>query len=184
MNMTTFLEHVAKSLLSKFGNNLSGLTVVFPGKRASLFLNNALAELSDKPVWAPTYRTISELFADASQYVLCDKIESVCRLHQAYAQAVTGAQSLDQFYSWGEVLLADFDDVDKHLVDARQLFSNIRDIKELDTNDYITPEQEQALKSFFDGFYIVEREVPGVVECDVRYLHRLQSAYACRRRTV
>ena len=154
--MTTFLEHVAKSLLSKFGNNLSGLTVVFPGKRASLFLNNALAELSDKPVWAPTYRTISELFADASQYVLCDKIESVCRLHQAYAQAVTGAQSLDQFYSWGEVLLADFDDVDKHLVDARQLFSNIRDIKELDTNDYITPEQEQALKSFFAGFSLKE----------------------------
>lgn len=156
MNMTTFLEHVAKSLLSKFGNNLSGLTVVFPGKRASLFLNNALAELSDKPVWAPTYRTISELFADASQYVLCDKIESVCRLHQAYAQAVAGAQSLDQFYSWGEVLLADFDDVDKHLVDARQLFSNIRDIKELDTNDYITPEQEQALKSFFAGFSLEE----------------------------
>ena len=152
--MKTFLEHVASSLISKYGNNLSALTVVFPGKRASLFLNQALAEVSDKPVWAPQYRTISELFAEASPYTLCDKIESVCRLHRAYATHVAAPQTLDQFYAWGEVLLADFDDIDKQLVDARQLFTNIRDLRELDTLDYLSPEQEEALKHFFRGFSI------------------------------
>lgn len=152
--MNTFLHHVAQSLLQRYGTNLSRLTLVFPGKRASLFFDQALTELSDSPVWSPRYMTISDLFHEASPYTPCDPVESVCRLHRAYVQIVDEPQTLDQFYGWGEVLLADFDDVDKHLVDAHQLFTNIRDIKALDDNSYITPEQEKALRSFFSDFSV------------------------------
>ncbi|MCR5180534.1 MAG: PD-(D/E)XK nuclease family protein [Bacteroidaceae bacterium] len=150
--MKTFLEHVAESLLQQFGSNLSKLTVVFPGKRASLFLNQALAEQSPTPVWAPRYMTISELFQELSSYSLADPLECVCRLHASYSKYIPDPQSLDRFWSWGEILLADFDDVDKHLVDARALFSNIADLQHLDDNSYITPEQEQALRAFFGNF--------------------------------
>ena len=81
--MRSFLHHVAASFLEHFGHNLCHLVVVFPGKRASLFLDQALAELSPTPVWTPTYRTISELFAEASPYTLCDPVESVCRLYRS-----------------------------------------------------------------------------------------------------
>ena len=154
--MKTFLEHVATSLLQRFGSNLSGVTVVFPGKRASLFLNQALAEQSPTPVWAPRYQTISELFQQASSLALADPIESVCRLHAAYARHVEEPQPLDRFWSWGEILLADFDDLDKHLVDASQLFRNVAELRELDDNSYITPEQEDALRSFFSNFSLEE----------------------------
>ncbi len=150
--MTSFLQSVAKSLLERFGTNLSQLVVVFPGKRARLFLDQALVEASDAPVWTPAYRTISELFAEASPYTLCDIIESVCRLYRIYASHVPEPQTLDQFYNWGEILLSDFDDIDKQLVDAQSLFTNIRDLHALDDNSYITPEQEQALQSFFSNF--------------------------------
>ncbi|MBP5770216.1 MAG: PD-(D/E)XK nuclease family protein [Bacteroidaceae bacterium] len=150
--MKTFLQHVAASLLQKFGTDLSHVTVVFPGKRASLFLDQALASCSTTPVWTPRYRTISELFQQASSYTLCDAVEAVCRLHLSYKRYVEDPQPLDKFYSWGEVLLADFDDVDKHLVDAKRLFANIHDIKALDDNSYITKEQEHALSSFFSNF--------------------------------
>lgn len=152
--MNTFLHQVASSLLQRYGSNLSRLVVVFPGKRASLFLDQRLAELSPNPVWTPVYRTISELFVQNSTYTLCDTTESVCRLYRSYARLIDDPQSLDLFYGWGEVLLNDFDDVDKHLVDARQLFTNIRDIKELDDNSYLTPEHEAALQSFFSDFSI------------------------------
>ena len=152
--MNTFLHLVAQSLLQRYGTNLSRLTLVFPGKRAVLFFNQALTELSDRPVWSPRCVTISELFHEASPYTPCDPVESVCRLHRVYAQIVDEPQTLDQFYGWGEVLLADFDDVDKHLADARQLFTNIRDIKALEDNSYITPEQEAALRSFFSDFSV------------------------------
>ncbi len=150
--MNTFLQLVAESLLQRYGSNLSHLTVVFPGKRAGLFLDQALAEFSPTPVWSPRYTTISDLFLQASDYALCDTVEAVCRLYRVYAAHVEDAQSLDQFYSWGEILLSDFDDVDKHLADAHSLFANIHDIKALDDNSFLTPEQVDALRSFFRDF--------------------------------
>ena len=45
-----FLEHVAEDLLSKYGTNLSRVAVVFPNKRASLFLNDHLARLAGLPI--------------------------------------------------------------------------------------------------------------------------------------
>ncbi len=154
--MITFLQHVANSLLDRYGNNLSEIVVVFPGKRASLFLDQALVDSSSTPVWAPTYRTISELFEEASPYTLCDTVESVCRLYRAYSKYVDDPESLDRFYSWGEILLSDFDDIDKQLVNAKQLFTNIADLRELDDHSYITPEQVEALRSFFGKFSIEE----------------------------
>lgn len=152
MPMKTFLQSVAESLLNRFGNNLSQLVVVFPGKRAGLFLDQALAAATDAPLWSPSYTTISEFFERASAYSLCDPVESVCRLYRCYAAHVPSPQSLDQFYGWGQVLLSDFDDMDKHCVDVTQLFANIRDLHALDDNTFLTPEQIEALRGFFSKF--------------------------------
>ncbi len=157
--MKSFLQLVAESLLERYGINLSHLTVVFPGKRASLFLNQALTTASDRPVWAPAYKTISELFTEASPYALCDSVEAVCRLYRAYSHHVEEPQTLDQFYSWGEILLSDFDDIDKHLVNARQLFANISDLRAMEDNSYIDSRQEEALRDFFGKFSLEENSV-------------------------
>ena len=59
----TFLQYVAKDILAKHGEqNLSDIAIVFPNKRASLFLNEALYEEAKQPLWSPTYITISDLF--------------------------------------------------------------------------------------------------------------------------
>lgn len=152
--METFLSIVAKHLLERFGTNLSDLVLVFPNKRASLFMNQQLAALSPTPVWAPHYQTISEVFCSASDYTVCDPIQAVCELYRLYAAKVEHPDSLDRFYGWGEIILSDFDDVDKHLADARKLFGNIQAIKALDDSSFLTPQQEEALSRFFKGFSI------------------------------
>lgn len=150
--MNSFLSLVAQNLIERFGENLSDVTVVFPNKRAGIFLNQELVSLSPTPVWAPRYLTISELFRLLSPYTLIDPIQAVCELYDVYASLIENPESLDRFYGWGEIMLADFDDIDKHLAKAEALFSNVRAIKELDTNDFLTPEQESALRHFFEGF--------------------------------
>ena len=60
--MKTFLETVAHDIITKYGTDLSRTAVVFPNKRASLFLNEHLARLADRPLWSPAYITISDLF--------------------------------------------------------------------------------------------------------------------------
>ena len=76
--MTPFLTLVARDLLRRFSGDMSRLTVVFPNKRASLFLNDYMATESRQPVWAPAYSTISELFRSLSPLSVADPIETVC----------------------------------------------------------------------------------------------------------
>ncbi len=148
-----FLELVAQDLLTTYGSNLSGVTVVLPGKRARLFMNQYLAQLSDKPVWAPRYQTIDELFLELSSYRKAEQIETVCLLYKIYSTLVDNPEPLDEFYSWGEIILSDFDDIDKHMAPADKIFSNVYDLHAIQES-YITEEQEQALKDFFSNFSI------------------------------
>ncbi len=148
----SFLEHVAKDLIAKFGTDLSRVAVVFPNKRASLFMNNHLARLADSPVWSPTYITISELFRRHSSLAVADPIKSICDLHRSFVECTAKEETLDQFYGWGQLLLSDFDDIDKSMADADKLFANLKSIHQLDDVSYLTEEQKKMLKRFFSTF--------------------------------
>ena len=148
----SFLYDVAQDLLKKYGEDLHGVTVVFPNKRASLFMNRILAEISQKPIWSPRYTTISELFQQMSTLQVADRIKLICELHKSYCKVTGKDETLEQFYGWGEVMLADFDDIDKHKGDAKQIFTLLSDIHELDSVDYLTEEQVKVLQKFFSNF--------------------------------
>ena len=155
--MRTFLSLVAKDMLQRFGNNMHDVTVVFPGKRASLFLNQELAMASDTPVWAPRYITMSDLFYSLSPYVKADPIDSIATLYQIFTKTILSEQmqeeyTLDKFWGWGEIILSDFDDVDKHLADAEAIFLNVYELMELESLDYLTDEQKKTLQYFFQNF--------------------------------
>ena len=128
--MEPFLKIVAEDLYRKYGaqgNGLADITVVFPNRRARLFFDDLLSACSDKPVWSPQYTTIEELFQSQSDLRPADRIEMVTLLHSIYQQELHTDESLDSFWSWGELMLADFDDVDRNLAPADQLFSLLRE---------------------------------------------------------
>ena len=150
--MKSFLEHVAEDLLSKYGTNLSRVAVVFPNKRASLFLNEHLARLAGQPIWSPSYITISDLFRSHSALKVADPILLVCELHKCFTQCTGIDETLDHFYGWGQLLLADFDDLDKNMGPADRVFANLRDIHELDDVSYLTEEQREMIRRFFSNF--------------------------------
>ncbi|MBO7538830.1 MAG: PD-(D/E)XK nuclease family protein [Prevotella sp.] len=150
--MKSFLEYVAADLLQKYGTNLSRIAVVFPNKRAALFLNEHLARLTGKPLWSPAYITISDLFRKHSQRQVADSIQLVCELHQCFTQCTGIDETLDHFYGWGQLLLSDFDDIDKNMASAEHVFANLRDIHEYDDTSYLTEEQRITLQRFFSNF--------------------------------
>ena len=150
--MKAFLKIVAKDMLEKYGTDMSDIAVVFPNKRASLFLNSYLAQLARKPIWTPTYITISDLFRRHTDLKVADPIKSICDLHKTFVKCTGIVETLDHFYGWGQLLLSDFDDVDKNMVDAKQIFANLSDIHELDDVSYLTDYQKQMIKKFFSNF--------------------------------
>ena len=151
--MKSFLEYVAEDIIQKYGTDLSRTAVVFPNKRASLFLNDKLARLTNgKPLWSPAYITISELFRQQSSLTVADPIKLVCDLHKSFCLHTGSDETLDKFYGWGQLLISDFDDLDKNMADADRVFANLRDIHELDDLSYLTDEQRELLKHFFSHF--------------------------------
>jgi hypothetical protein len=148
----SFLSTLAQHLISTYGTDLSQVTVVFPNKRASLFLNEELVQLSDRPLWSPAYITISDLFRSLSDLQVADPIKLVCDLHKSFVHCTGSDTTLDHFYGWGQLLLSDFDDVDKHLAPADKVFANLRDIHEFDDDTYLTQQQRDIIRKFFSNF--------------------------------
>lgn len=153
--MTPFLHLVAQDLHAKFGSDFSSIAIVFPNKRAGLFMNEYLLEISGgAPVWAPRYMTINDLFFSLSHDRLVnDPIDTTLRIVRLFQQ-ITGDASVtvERFYGWAERILADFEDVDKNMADADALFRNISDLKAFDDASFLTPEQIEELRKFFGEF--------------------------------
>ena len=148
----TFLEYVAEDIISKYGTDLSRIAVVFPNKRAALFLNEHLARIAGQPVWSPAYITISDLFRQHTDLKTADPIKLICDIHKSFTKCTGIDETLDHFYGWGQLLLADFDDIDKNMADADSIFCNLKDIHELDDISYLDDEQKEMLKRFFANF--------------------------------
>jgi len=162
--METFLSIVAKDLYKRHGADLSRVAVIFPNKRAGLFFNEHLAEEANRPIWSPAYLSISELFQQLSAQrsenplKLGDSIKLVCELYKIFRKETKSEETLDDFYFWGELLISDFDDADKNLVDADKLFSNLQDLKNImDDFDFLNEDQEAAIRQFFQNFSIEKR---------------------------
>ena len=148
----TFLEYVAEDIINKYGTDLSRIAVVFPNKRAALFLNEHLARIASQPVWSPAYITISDLFRQHTDLKPADPIKLICDIHKSFTKCTGIDETLDHFYGWGQLLLADFDDIDKNMADADSIFCNLKDIHELDDISYLDDEQKEMLKRFFANF--------------------------------
>ena len=146
--MATFIEEVALRLYEKYGDGISSLNIVLPSKRARLFFVEALSQVAVRPIWEPKYTSMDELMCRMSKLDKADRLRLVAELHKVYRQY--HAEDFDKFYHWGEVLLSDFDMVDKYMVDASQLFANISDLKELESDvSYLTAEQIELINRFW-----------------------------------
>lgn len=145
----TFLQYVAKDLLAKHGHELTDVAVVFPNKRASIFLNQALYEEAGHPIWSPTYLTISDLFRNHTDLQVPDNILLTFKLYNVYCDLVQTDESLDHFYSWGQLLLSDFDDLDKNMADADKLFVNLEALKDMEDFSFLSEQQRTSLEAFF-----------------------------------
>lgn len=156
--MEIFLKKVAADLLEKHGDNINSLTIVFPNRRAGVFFINYLNSLVERPVISPEITTINKLFTSLSQYFIPDRLNLVFRLYKTYRDFTSSNESFDDFYYWGGMLVGDFDQVDKYLADANQLFENITNLKEIDERfSNLQPENKEAFENFWKSVLTEKR---------------------------
>lgn len=157
--METFLHSVAKFILENHSNDLKNSCVVFPNQRSEAYFSQEIGKLNKenpKVIWLPRYFTIDEFIHSIANQRIASQTTQLATLFRVYQQVSKelgkeSNETFDRFYPWAQIILADFNDIDKYLVDARSLLQNIQDIKEIDNViDYLTDEQRQAISEFFN----------------------------------
>ena len=152
-SMTPFLQQIASLFYQRYGKNINRLAFVFPNQRSGLFFRKFLSQQSRNPLFSPTILTINELFLRLSDKQPADRIWMLFTLYRIYMRHSHSDEGFDDFIFWGDMLLNDFDDIDKYLVDANSLFTNIADLQQIDKDlSYLQPEQVEAIHLFWSSF--------------------------------
>ena len=151
--MTPFLQQIATLFYERYGTAIHRFVFVFPNQRSGLFFRKYLSQQTEKPLFSPDILTINELFQRLSDRQPADRIRMLFMLYRIYIRHSHSSESFDDFVFWGELLLNDFNDIDKYLVDASHLFTNVRDLHQIDKKfSYLQPEQIEAIRSFWSTF--------------------------------
>ncbi len=148
--MEKFLETVARYIYSHHPSGLEDVCLIFPNRRSSVFFTAYLQRLLVKPVIGPHLTTIHEFITSFSKIQRAERLKLISVLYEIFTKHSGAKEDFDSFYFWGEVLLSDFEDVDKYLVDAGSLFQNIADLKEAGLQfDFLEESQKEVLLQFW-----------------------------------
>lgn len=156
--MKTFLRRTAEYLWAEHGvEELQDIAVVMPSQRGVLYLKKELAYLGDRPFLSPDFHTIEEFALQMTQSVLVDPVQLLLEAYSCFKE-VDDQVDFDRFISWGQLMLKDFDSIDMYLVDPRQMFAFLSEVKSLerwgetygeaDTQKYITAHTKAYFKLY------------------------------------
>ncbi len=149
--MKNFLHRIAKAYSTLPVHDLQNCCFVFPNKRSCTFFKKYLLDevTLDTPFFEPEITTISEFIAHYSPYAEASRYDLLFTLYNEYSKLSDNIESFDRFVFWGDMLISDFNDVDRYLVDARQLFRNVKNLREINS-DFLSEEQKEIISKYWD----------------------------------
>ncbi len=148
--MTPFLQYIAQYIHEHHANDTEHLCVVLPNKRGALYLKQHLAKAFQKTIWLPSIISAEELVAELSGLQQADSIDLICDLYAVYVNILKDkAEPFEAFAKWGTLMLQDFNEADRYLVDTNSLYQNLKEIKEIEnwslSADSLTPTQQDYI---------------------------------------
>lgn len=147
--MKTFLRVIAKGYTERYPD-ISRLTFIMPNKRSGAFLLREFNSSSSTPAIGPEIISISDFVAMQNERVVDSRLDLLFRLYDCYRRLPGSNEDMtfEKFYSWGETVLTDFNEVDMHMADAEEVFKNVKDLNEI-RSDFLTPEQKEVMVEYF-----------------------------------
>jgi ATP-dependent helicase/nuclease subunit B len=129
--MSAFLAKVAQAIVDEHPD-LRRLAIILPSRRSSVFLKEELSKIIQGPLWSPLITTSEDFVLQDLEWELADQPTLIFKLYEAYSSVVTEPrESFSEFSHWAQLLLADFNEIDRYLVDYRQLFNYLADVERI-----------------------------------------------------
>ena len=156
-SLVFFRKHLAAALSEAFSSaaedRMSGDSVSCPASGPCSGSGLGTGPGVPVPIIAPEMLTVNDFFYKVYDVAVTDRVTLLLELYECYKALNRKAEPLDEFIFWGDVILGDFNDVDKYLVDPKQIFTNVSDYKEMqDTFSYLSERQRQAIEGFVSHF--------------------------------
>jgi ATP-dependent helicase/nuclease subunit B len=149
-----FTDKIAAYIVEK-ELNLQHLYIILPSERAKKYIAASLFHVLNKPFVAPKMITIDQWIKALSAQTVIDKTRCLIRLFTVHLQHAKTKEdrSFDDFLTWGTLLLSDFDELDRYLLNSKELFKNLADIKEIENwsfgHENLTDSQKRFME-FWD----------------------------------
>lgn len=132
-SMDTFLKEKAQEIFNRHGDQLQDVRIIIPNKRAAVHLQHHLSEIIQRPFFAPEILTIDEWIDLHTNERIADSSELIFHLYDAYVRVeTTSADSFNDFLKWGYMMLTDFDEIDRYLVQPKEIFTDLKNIKDIE----------------------------------------------------
>ncbi|MBC7693854.1 MAG: PD-(D/E)XK nuclease family protein [Burkholderiales bacterium] len=167
--MIPFLQYIAQYIFQHHEHDTEHLCIVLPNKRGALYLKQHLAKTFQKTIWLPTIISAEELVAELSGLQQADSIDLICDLYEVYAGVLKEkAEPFEAFAKWGTLMLQDFNEADRYLVDTNSMYQNLKEIKEIESwslnADSLTNTQQDYVNFMFQMGTIYHEFVKTLIE--------------------
>jgi ATP-dependent helicase/nuclease subunit B len=149
--MQSFLNLVAHHIHSHYKDNVEKLCIVLPSKRGAIFFKQHLAQVFGKTIWLPHIISAEDIINELSELQISNDIDSICSLYESYSACYgSDAEPFDSFVKWGHLILQDFNEIDRYLANPKQLYENLKNIKEIEnwslSAEELSPYQKNYLR--------------------------------------
>jgi ATP-dependent helicase/nuclease subunit B len=169
-----FLQTLAEDISQSYDFGETRIAIILPNRRAGLFMRRYLARAISKPIWAPDILAIEDFIRMKSGFIVPDQMTLLFNLYKAYAVAEgKDARPFDEFMPWGNMLLADFDEVDRYMVNAEDVFSFLSEAKAIENwnlgEKELTPAEKQYIRFYNSLAGVYKSFTSSLISCNLAY---------------
>jgi ATP-dependent helicase/nuclease subunit B len=179
--MRTFIQEYVDDLSTRQDMDWSKLVVVVPNKLVGFYVQKALRQVVSASRWSPRILTIPELASQMADCVSCSSSRSMMYLMDAYVQEMPShLADLEHFMLWGQKLHNDFLDVAMSLADAKQIYRDLRSVKEVEhwgIGDEFLSETQKAYLVFWNALEGIYESWKAIQEKDQQMVYPVMLRY-------
>ena len=141
--MVSFIQDVISDLKLK-EKNLSNISFILPSKRAGIFLRNTIATTTQETLFAPEIQSIEEFVETVSGFTYTSNSEILFEFYEVYLKEtpIESIESFDKFSKWAQIIIQDFNEIDRYLIEPNHVFEYLNAIKEIENHHWSKDEEQ------------------------------------------
>ncbi len=160
--MQSFISETLDTIL-KTNKSFENVVFILPSQRAGVFVKQIFKNKISAG-FLPRIVNIGDFVEEISELKKADSVQLLFHFYTIYKEIEENPDSFDVFSSWAFTVLQDFNEIDQHLINTKDIFVYLRDVHRLKKWSVKGEFQEtelikdhfsfmEKLNKFYDAFY-------------------------------